>query len=44
MFAPTLMYIAAYCGFFELKPLLDTSFVIQLGENVTIPVPNLVNK
>lgn len=44
MFAPGLCYLSAYCGFFVLNPILDTAFVIRLGENISIPVPNLVNK
>ena len=44
MFAPGMLFIGAYCGFFVLNPLLDTAFVIQLGEKISIPVPNLVSK
>ena len=44
VFAPGLIYLSTYCGTFVLRPIFDTAFVIELGKNISIPVPYLVNK
>mmetsp|Transcript_14005 Transcript_14005/g.33959 ORF Transcript_14005/g.33959 Transcript_14005/m.33959 type:complete len:445 (-) Transcript_14005:136-1470(-) len=43
VFAPGLAYLSTYCGTFVLRPIFDTAFVIELGKNISIPVPYLVN-
>ena len=44
LFAPGMAFLSAYCGTFVLRPIFDTAFVIELGKNISIPVPYLVNK
>jgi len=43
LFAPGMAFLSAYCGTFVLRPIFDTAFVIELGKNISIPVPYLVN-